>query len=48
MKSETLPSFWKEYAKLNAELKQRARNILSIMVGKSLSPVSALQMRQSG
>jgi hypothetical protein len=25
MKSETLPSFWKEYAKLNAELKQRAR-----------------------
>ncbi len=25
MKSETLPSFWKEYAKLAPELKQRAR-----------------------
>ena len=25
MKSETLPSFWKDYAKLDSELKQRAR-----------------------
>jgi len=25
MKSETLPSFWKNYARLNSESKQRAR-----------------------
>lgn len=30
MKSETLPSFWKDYAKLNAQIKRQARKVYQL------------------
>ena len=30
MKSETLPSFWKDYAKLSPQLKQQARKVYQL------------------
>ena len=38
MKSETLPSFWKEYAKLDSELKQRARKAYQLWSENSFHP----------
>ena len=38
MKSATLPSFWKEYAKLDAELKKRARKIYQLWAENPFHP----------
>ena len=38
MKSETLPSFWKEYAKLSPKLKQRTRKAYQLWAENPFHP----------